>query len=246
MTTYERFKTYAISLCIGIVIGFLTLLLGELHKLEVGLTSTVVTAQATLDSLKGVGPQAVSTLKSVDATVKSVGKQATTSLKVSTKVGVVLDKAAQTLDGVNRPCAVTASDEGFVASRDGDKHPMKPCGTLADVNRTLASVRGTVGQIEVAARHENRNLDTLDEQEKQVVADLHTTTTNFNALVASPDVQRFLKASADTSVQVAAIATDVHKEADALVKPQPWYRKLYNYGSTGVNVACLVTHSCPF
>ena len=70
--------------------------------------------------------------------------------------------------------------------------------------------------------------------------------------INSPDVTRFLKASADTSQQVAIIATqgaavaaDVHKEADALVAPKPWWKQVYTYGNTGVNVACLVTHSCP-
>jgi hypothetical protein len=122
----------------------------------------------------------------------------------------------------------------------------EPCGTLADVNRTLATVRGTFGQVEVAARHEDRNLTDYDAQERQLYADIHATTVDLNALVASPDVARFLKASADTSTQFAAIAADVHKEADVLAAPQPWYKKAYNYGNMGVNVACLVTHSCPF
>jgi hypothetical protein len=77
--------------------------------------------------------------------------------------------------------------------------------------------------------------------------------TDGDALVNSQDVKRFMKGSADTSQQVAiiatqgaAIATDVHKEADALVAPQPWWHHVYQYGNTGINVACLVTHSCPF
>jgi len=77
--------------------------------------------------------------------------------------------------------------------------------------------------------------------------------TDGDALVNSQDVTRFLKGSADTSQQFAiiatqgaAIATDVHKEADALVAPQPWWHHVYQYGNTGINVACLVTHSCPF
>jgi hypothetical protein len=78
------------------------------------------------------------------------------------------------------------------------------------------------------------------------------TVQDADALVTSPDVTRFLKGSADTSQQVAIIATqgaavaaDVHKEADSLVAPKPWWKQVYTYGNTGVNVACLVTHSCP-
>lgn len=61
-----------------------------------------------------------------------------------------------TLEVVNRPCGKVA-----------------PCGTLADVNRTLATVRGTFGQVETAARHENAQLTTLDGQERALFADLH-------------------------------------------------------------------------
>jgi hypothetical protein len=61
-----------------------------------------------------------------------------------------------TLEAVNRPC---------VAGR--------PCGTLADVNRTLASIRGTFGQVELAAKHENAQLTTLDGQERTLFSDLH-------------------------------------------------------------------------
>jgi ABC-type transporter Mla subunit MlaD len=207
--------------------------------------------QSTLDSFENVGPQAVSTLKTLQNTADSVGKQATKSLAVTDKVGAVLDGATATLDALNRPCGTVPS---AVVSA-GHAEPMfnaplppakKPCGTLADVNRTLATVRGTFGQIEVAANHENRNLTTLDEQERQLYADMHESVTSFNALLTSPDVARFLKASADTSMQVSAIATDVHKEADKLTAPQPWYKHVYAYGNTGVNVACLLTHSCPF
>ena len=42
----------------------------------------------------------------------------------------------------------------------------RKCGTLADVNRTLHTIRGTFGQIEVAAKHENAQLTKLDSQEK--------------------------------------------------------------------------------
>jgi len=68
-----------------------------------------------------------------------------------------ITKINNTLDAVNRPCEV----------------PGQPCGSLADVNRTLATVRGTFGQIEVAARHENRNLTKLDSQEEQLFKDTH-------------------------------------------------------------------------
>ena len=67
-------------------------------------------------------------------------------------------KANQTFDTINRDC--------------GGGHS---CGTLADVAKTLNTVRGTFGQIEVATNHEDKNLATLDRQELTLFADIHST-----------------------------------------------------------------------
>lgn len=79
-------------------------------------------------------------------------------------VDQVAVKAGGTLDSVNRLCP-------------GPKDPARPCGVLADLNRTLATVRGATGQVELAARHENGQLSTLDAQEAILAADLHTVMT---------------------------------------------------------------------
>ena len=251
MTTYEKFKAGAL-MCLCFLLLSVAM---DLHHIErdaadglleanAKLSDTQNKASAVLDSFAGVGPQLTATLKTLQTTTNAVGKQATASLKVTDKVGTVLDGATTTLTGLNRPCNVHVdlADEGSTLS---PRVPL-PCGTLADVNRTLATVRGTFGRIEVAANHEDKNLTSLDAQEAQLYADTHASITSFNSLLSSPDVTRFLKSSADTSTQVAAIAMDVHREADKLTAPQPWYKKVYTYGNTGVNVACLVTHSCPF
>lgn len=60
---------------------------------------------------------------------------------------------------VNRPCV-----------QGGDS-----CGTIADFNRTLRTLRGTLGQVEAAAIHENKQLGTLDAQEQALYADVHAT-----------------------------------------------------------------------
>jgi len=69
-----------------------------------------------------------------------------------------------TLDSVNRQCGVSE----------------KPCGTLADINKTLGTIRGTFGQIEIAANHEDKNLYTLDSQETQIFKDSHQLIINGN------------------------------------------------------------------
>ncbi len=76
--------------------------------------------------------------------------------------------ASELLATMNRPC-----ENG------------KPCGTLADVARTLNTIRGTFGQIEVAARHENRQLSILDAQERQLFEDLHGTSVQARETLSS-------------------------------------------------------------
>jgi hypothetical protein len=49
----------------------------------------------------------------------------------------------------------------------------KPCGTLADANQTLHTIRGAFGEVEVAAHHENAQLTKLDTQERDLFDDLH-------------------------------------------------------------------------
>lgn len=67
---------------------------------------------------------------------------------------------APTLDALNRPCPA-------------NEKTGKPCGTLADLNRTLATVRGAVGTVEVAGRHYDRQLTVLDAQETSLYQDIH-------------------------------------------------------------------------
>jgi hypothetical protein len=76
----------------------------------------------------------------------------------------------RTLETVNRPCPAGSQ--------------VSPCGTLADINKALNTIRGTAGQIEVAARHENKNLTMLDEQERTLFADLHSTLQQAQATTA--------------------------------------------------------------
>jgi hypothetical protein len=241
MTTYEKFKAAAlVCACIMfLAVGIAAITVSDsVNMATVKLQSTLVTAQAAFDSLLTVGPQTTRTLQQLADTTKDIGQQA---VQLTNKAGFVADNLSTTLAAVNRPCGAA------------DDAKAKPCGTLADLNRTMATIRGATGQIEAAARHEDKNLANYDKQEQQLYTDIHTTTLNLNDLIASPDLARFLKSSADTSMQVAIIATegagiakDVHKEADQLVAPQPWYKKAYGFASTTVNVACLVTHSCPF
>jgi hypothetical protein len=135
-----------------------------------------------------VGAQAVTTLAGetarVNASLDTLDRQVATVGPVVRQLGQFTGelsrdsaKAGDTLDRINAPCVPG------------------PCGTVADVGKTLNTVRGTFGQIEVAANHEDKNLTTLDAQELQLFTDFHGTETRLNtgldtadALLANPNI----------------------------------------------------------
>jgi hypothetical protein len=80
-------------------------------------------------------------------------------------------RVEDTFDTLNADCG-----------KPGDLHP---CGTLADIAKTMNTIRGTFGQIELAANHENKNLSTLDAQEAQLFADTRVTMAAGRTAVAS-------------------------------------------------------------
>ena len=146
----------------------------------------------------GVLQSASGTLHGIDATVSSA----------NLAIVEVEHSANKTLQLVNKPCVPG------------------PCGTLADINKTLNTARGTMGQIEIAANHEDKNLSNLDNQEQTLFADTHKTLTDADSLVASP----YLLASmhnldttsaglADGAKQADGILLDLKFEADKLTHP---------------------------
>lgn len=105
---------------------------------------------------KQITKQSISTLSSVDDTMALADIEIESSAQ---EVYSIAQNINKTLYTVNKNCDTA------------------PCGTLADVARTLNTVRGTFGQIEVAAIHENNNLTTLDSQEAQLFTDTHSVLT---------------------------------------------------------------------
>jgi hypothetical protein len=72
------------------------------------------------------------------------------------QTNTVLSNMNAILLSINRPCGTG-----------------QPCGTLADVAKTLGTIRGTAGQLEIAAHHEDARLDALDAQETALYGDTH-------------------------------------------------------------------------
>lgn len=122
------------------------------------------------------------------------------------RVVASLDLFDGALTTINRPCGKGAA-----------------CGTLADVAKALDTIRGTAGQIEIAAKHENAQLATLDRDEAQLFADLHVTATSAQQLTASlADTSRAATAalgSADGEIQAMQGATRTLNASLAAAQP---------------------------
>jgi hypothetical protein len=170
-----------------------------------------------------------------------------------------------TLSGISQ----TTKNIGILAAQGAEQ--IKQSGTLvaaaattitmtgSHVNTTMDSLSGTAdaasGSLTTLTAHITPAIDTAN----TTLGDVGTAITkfepvedsatkavkDFDALVTGP-VTDATNQVALTGVQVTAIATDIHKEADSVTKPQPWWRKALGYGNMGVNIACLATHSCPF
>ena len=154
------------------------------------------------DGAMALEAQAIATAQHAQATVDA----ATVTLK---SLGRASDSLNATIQTVNRPCGSE-----------------QPCGTLADVAKTLNTLRGTAGQVEIAAVHENRNLGTLDAQEAQLFQDAHGTLKSANEAIANPaiaasiaNLQSSTANIAEGTKQGVAIITDAREEADKFVHP---------------------------
>jgi hypothetical protein len=141
--------------------------LGGLNRVETDAGATITTESTRLNQ----------SLDNLDRQIATIGPAVKRIDPILANAADDTRKMGRTIDLVNAPCVPA------------------PCGTLADVNRTMATVRGTFGQIEFAALHEDRNLGTLDTQEAALFADFHetairanTTLDTFNGLLANPNV----------------------------------------------------------
>lgn len=116
----------------------------------------------------------------------------------------------------------------------------RPCGLLADSAKTLGTIRGTFGQIEVAANHEDRNLGKLDTQETQlfsqmsgILSGLSNTETQANKsftdldmLLTSSDLSGTMKNTNTITGNLGQTFTDFQTKFHAVLFPPPCVGKL--------------------
>lgn len=158
---------------------------------------------------RGLAGEAITFESRMNTTALQAQQTVAAATATIQSLGRTSDTLNATLQTVNRPCGAGQA-----------------CGTLADVAKTLDTVRGTAGQVEVAAIHENRNLGTLDSQEAAIFGSFHKTLQSANAVIADPDLKASLanlqSSTADLAAgtkQGVALVTDAREEADKFVHP---------------------------
>jgi hypothetical protein len=141
--------------------------------------------------------RANATFSAADAAITNINSA---TLQVGSAFQSAAASASQTEKDVR---AVTIPLQQTVALINAPCVP-GPCGTVADVGKTLNTIRLTSGQIEIAANHEDNNLANLDNQENQVFVDTDTALKNFNTLLVSPALN-------DTLINADTITTNLGK-----------------------------------
>lgn len=207
MTVFEK-NTTVRTVFLGVLAGALLVLLCQVSKAVLTIEQDVQSMTGQADALIARARWFVPEKKIDVDGINGVVLNAQTLLKTSNR----------TLQLVNAPCVPG------------------PCGLLADGAKTLNTARMTMGQVEIAANHEDKNLATLDRQEATIFADTHANLDALHALVSAPDLLATVHnlnttsaAFADSAKQADAILADGKLEADKFVHPSK--KKLTFWGA---------------
>lgn len=153
---------------------------------------------------------------------------------VSTTQGQIAPLAAPLQDAIhNLDLALVAVNRPCITPNSVTHNSVTPCGTLADVNRTLATIRGVFGQIEVGAHHFNGDLTKVDAAGAQLYQDVHSATAaatpleqqatstlgTVNGALNSPQAKQAATAGTSMVVDGQRIVRDGADEADKLTHP---------------------------
>jgi hypothetical protein len=170
---------------------------------------------------------------------KQLGSQAAAVLShfesTLSKTDYVIAQTGTAVSGIQTSVAQTQASLSSVASGLNQtialvNHPCAPgpCGTVADIGKTLNTFRGTAGEIEIAAHHEDSNLGTLDIQETQlfqhtdsVVTGLAKTNTDLDTFISSPDLSSTVRNVNGITYSLGQTSADFQNKFHSFLYPPP-------------------------
>lgn len=211
----RRSLNIVLCICIPVITLFLC---GTCYYIAFSIQELGDAGVTTMGQLKDALATSNETIIDLDDTVKQLQSELKTSDNTISSVQNTLVKANSSIDSINRSCVPG------------------PCGTLADINKTLNTVRGTFGQIEIAANHEDKNLSRLDQQELILFGDFHqlasqgiNTTTNIDSLLKDKAISETFTHIDNITANGDRISADVAFETNKLAHPP--IKKLTAWGA---------------
>lgn len=199
------------------------------------------------DFMKGVAVLTADSDAALKAATAAEIKAAAVADNLNGLVNESRPQIAATLLNVNTATGnlrlVTAGLNRSVAELNAPCVP-GPCGTLADVNRTLGSIRLASGQVTAFSLKEQTQLDRVNRQETAVagltqadLAKLGMAIDGINALATNSDLTGSLKQTNVALGAVAGMATDTEQYWHATLHPK-WPKRIWNaVTGVGINVA---------
>jgi hypothetical protein len=142
--------------------------------------------------------------------------------RVEIKAEALITSQAKSADALEAQATITLAsiqDAMTIINREcGGGHP---CGTLVDIAKTLGTIRGMAGQIEVAANHEDRRLSVLDGQEAAIYRDTHQ---------GLAELDKTLQAANDMLTRLSPVEVDLRR---IIVQSQPILTNLQGMTESG-------------
>jgi len=182
--TFERWNTLArtgflgLLTCVLIVLAFQVS--GMLEDSRQDENSLALQASELLSTAKDFVPKTPLDMSKVNGVVSSVQAQVNATGPAISAAGLFMQQLNVSATRLNVPCP----------ENDNDK--LHPCGTLADVAKTLNTGRHTLAEIEIGVNNFDRHEDALFDQEQQTWAKANQAIDSANTLFDDPDIKTIL------------------------------------------------------
>lgn len=162
------------------------------------ISATISAANASIVHVNSAVDQTNKTLLGISQTTSDVGKQIGEFTKQASGVATDLQK---TVSLVNAPCVPG------------------PCGTVADIAKTLNTGRLAIGQVEIAVNSFDKNQDRFYRQEDSLYADADQSFNHFNTLLTSPDLTESIHNFNTISYNLGQTTTDFQTKFHSFLYP---------------------------
>ena len=178
------------------------------------LVATIQTEGAAAVQVEAVLTHADNTLTALNATAKSL---TTTSNQLSTSIS---DASQAIVASANQLNGVASGLQKTEALINAPCVP-GPCGTVADIGKTLNTGRLAIGQFEIAANSFDKNQTHFYKQEDQLYADTDQAFNHFNVLLTSSDLSGSIHNFNTISYNLSSTTTDFQTKFHDFLYPPP-------------------------